>query len=69
MRPLKGWQSKEDDMDIDEKKKIVAILEYIAAEIDDSPLDSISDIVNEALEQWPVIDGTMDKNFHIVVKK
>lgn len=70
-------------MDIEEKEKIVQILEYIlkqiewitffkecknSAEEDDDVLDII-DIVNEALKKYPVISGFINENLQFVCSK
>ena len=48
-------------MDLDEKQRFISTIEYIVSELISCPHDSIVDIVNEALEQWPLIDGFLDE--------
>lgn len=55
-------------MDIEEKQKFISIIEYIAEEASYCIEDSMQDIVNEALEKWPVIDGIMNNGLEIIPK-
>lgn len=47
-------------MNIEEKGKFVATIEGIVKEIDRNQDESLSNIVNDALEEYQLINGYMD---------
>lgn len=49
-------------MTTDEKRRLIRLLEYIVQEIDESPDDSLSDIVNNGLELINLIPNRMNSD-------
>lgn len=53
-------------MSTEEKRKLIRLLEFIVAEIDENAQDSLSDIVNEGLERFPIIKERMTSDLRFV---
>jgi len=52
-------------MDFEGKIKVMKILEYVAHEVQESPNDSVSDIINDALDKYRALgDGNSCWRMH-----